>query len=189
VQSLIALYNCVTKVLKDRETQNSETELWTIPEVSRFKSSFNPYQEQFEQRLLHQLSSPRLAAIQDSLQKSFLHQKLEDASRFLDNDIARYKALNLNYAKNKNSSSEEDLQKLLELILLDIRFLAGCDIRWDQQPSSKQSNKNADNTVPDGRKPHASLQHSLSSMSGRAGRGKDRSLDPSAPVQRTAAAT
>ena len=147
MQSLVALYNCVTKALKDRETQNSETELWKIPEASRFKSSFNPYHEQFEQRLLYQLSSPRVSAILDSSQKNFLYQKLEDAARFLENDIARYKALNMIYAKNKNPSSEEDLLNLQELILLEIRFLAGCDIRWEQRPSSKRLNKVNDNTV------------------------------------------
>ena len=60
-------------------------------------------------------------------------QKLEEASRFPDADIAQYKALNMNYAKNPNPSSTEDLLKFQELILLDIRFLAGCDIRWDHR--------------------------------------------------------
>ncbi len=150
MQSLVALYNCVTKVLKDRETQNSETELWKIPEASRFKSSFNPYHEQFEHRLTHLHSFPRVAAMRDPSQKPFLYQKLEDASRFLENDIARYKTLNMNYAINKNPSSEEDLLKLQELILLEIRFLAGCDIRWDQRTSSKRLNKINDNTVAEG---------------------------------------
>ena len=153
VQSLVALYNCVTKVLKDKETQNSETELWKITEVSRFKSSFNPYQEQFEQRLLHLQSSPRVSAMQDSSQKSFLYQKLEDASRFLEDDIARYKALHVKYAKNKNPSSEEDLLELQELILLEIRFLAGCDVRWDQRPVSNRLKKINDNAVPESRRP------------------------------------
>jgi hypothetical protein len=47
----------------------------------------------------------------------------------------------MNYAKNKNPSTTEDLLKFQELLLLDIRFLGGCDIHWDhgvplQQTSS-----------------------------------------------------
>ncbi len=37
----------------------------------------------------------------------------------------------MNYAKNSNPSSREDLLNFQELILPDIRFLAGCDIHWD----------------------------------------------------------
>ena len=71
-------------------------------------------------------------------------QKLEDASRFLDTDIARYRELNMGYTKNSNPSSSDDLVKLQELLLLEIRFLAGCDIRWDNRvPIQRTSNSSA----------------------------------------------
>jgi hypothetical protein len=123
--------------------QKSDTEIWKIPAAIGFLPSFNAYQEQFEQRLCHQLASPRLKAFHDNTENSLLNQALEEATLFTDSNIARYKALNINYAHNPNPSSDEDLRKLQELILLDIRFLAGCDILWEHRPSSQQSSRDA----------------------------------------------
>ncbi len=131
VHSLIAIYNCVTEALRNNENVNIE--IWNIPPASRYQSSFNPYQQQYEQRLMHHLSVPRVVALQEAGQKSFTDKKLEDTSRFLDTDIERYKVLNMIYAKNANPSTREELLDFQELILLDIRFLAGCDIQWDQR--------------------------------------------------------
>ena len=133
------MYNCVTTAL--RSGADPHTDIWKMSEASRFQSLFNPYQKQYEQRLQYQLSLPRVSALCDTPHKCFVLQKLEDASIFLDSDIARYKALNLDYANNPCPSSTEDLLKFQELILLDIRFLAGCDISWDHpnQPSTPSS--------------------------------------------------
>jgi hypothetical protein len=141
VHCLIAIYNCVTEALNRNE--NFNTEIWKIPAASRYQSFFNPYQQQYDQRLLHQLSSPRVVAIQEKTHKSFTDQKLEDAAYFLEADIERYKVLNMNYAKNTNPSSKEDLLNMQELILLDIRFLAGCDIHWDNGASPQQTSSSA----------------------------------------------
>ena len=146
VQCLVAIYNCVTQLLNSNE--NCNTEIWKLTVASRFQSSFNTFQEQYEQRLLNQLSSPRVVVLREtSRSKSFMAQKLEDASRFLEADIARYRELNMNYAKNPNPSSTADLLKLQELLLLDIRFLAGCDIRWDHPVPSQCSDSNATGAV------------------------------------------
>jgi hypothetical protein len=137
------MYNCVTTALRDDAVQH--TDIWKISEASRFQSLFNPYQKQYEQRLQYQLSLPRVSALpaNETAQKCFVLQKLEDASIFLDSDIARYKALNLNYSNNSSPSSREDLLKFQELILLDIRFLAGCDINWDHRNETPKASDTA----------------------------------------------
>jgi hypothetical protein len=151
------MYNCVTTALRSNEDQ--PTDIWKLSEASRYQSLFNPYQKQYEQRLHHQLSSPRVTAVSvhETADKCFVLQKLEDASIFLESDIARYKALNLGYSNNNSPSSTEDLLKFQELILLDIRFLAGCDIDWghqNQMPTSTDTaaaDKSIANKAPIGK--------------------------------------
>ncbi len=131
------MYNCVTTALRSNE---KVTDIWITSEASQFQRLFNPYQKQYPQRLAHQLSAPRVIALstQELQNKCFVLQKLEDASIFLDSDITRYKALNMNYENNNNPSTTEDLLKFQELILLDIRFLAGCDINWDYRDEAQR---------------------------------------------------
>ena len=128
---LIEMYNAIGKLLRDHAKTGDRVDVFALEPFAGHRDALEEYLGKYPERVEILKTNPRHLSDPANVMLTFPGLDKPERTTFIGRAISWYEKCNQDFQEApRDSFTESRMCLLLSLLLLEMRYLRGCDLRW-----------------------------------------------------------